>query len=115
MALVLDRYARELVRVRRERTPHGALWLHAIRAPRSGWTAVVDWIDGERPTRCATLQQVDDVPVWVDERIVPYMHWKQVTLTAAKSGPFRRVLPADPILMFHLRDWEQSHPGLRCA
>jgi hypothetical protein len=115
MALNIDSNALELVRSHRRRKPNSSLWLHAVRTPRSGWTATVDWIEEDRSIATATLQRVNDIPVWVDERLTPYVTWKPVTLTAARSGPFRSVMPADPVLMFHIRDWERQHPGLRIA
>jgi hypothetical protein len=113
MKIVLDDEARRLVKARGAQCAETALWIHSVRAPKSGYVAAVDWTDC--PVEGALLAEVGGIPIWIDRRIATYAEWRPVRIIAGGFGPFRSLLIENPLLMHQIADWERAHPGIRAA
>jgi hypothetical protein len=112
MTLQLDERALKAVVRRRGRGREAGIVLrveHASLHAGAPPVLAVHWTTARRVEAALLLLDLDDVAVWVEERVARYTEARDVTISATRLGPFEWLRLDDPFAMEHLEEWEQRH------
>ncbi|MBV9280455.1 MAG: hypothetical protein JOZ41_10275 [Chloroflexi bacterium] len=112
MAVILDERARAAVVRRRARGKDGTIYLRLERATvRTGipCVVVVGWSPHHPPARELVVRRVGDVDVSMDWRVARFTQRRDMTVSAARLGPFEWLVVADPFAAEGLMEWERTH------
>lgn len=113
MAIILDESALDVIARRRARGKDATLYLRLERGSlRAGvpWILAVGWAPRYRPDRTLVSQLAANAEIHVEPRVARYTQSRDLTVSAARLGPWEWLVVADPFAFERMWEWEWTHP-----
>jgi hypothetical protein len=123
VAIVLDERARAVIGRRRAACKDDRLYVSLERGSMrvyAPWIMRARWMPRRRPDQAVLVYGGGNGEVYADPRIARYAEACDLVISAARFGPWRWPVLADPFAFEHMREWERGQvtvlaPALRGA